>query len=343
MSKTVVRTALDELAKDGAFKRTASVFRRWIGEGKDFPAESGRYHLYVSYACPWASRCIAMRHLKGLEDAIGMSVVHPTFLRTRPDEDEHLGWTFVKESDCDTITNAVGKGKISTKGATGDLVHNYRDIRELYEKSGDVGGKYTVPVLYDTKTNQIVNNESSEIIEMFNFAFNQFAGKPEVNLFPSDKLEEIEKMNELIYNSVNNGVYRCGFAQAQEPYDIALEELFSTLDLLEEKLSTKRYLCGDIFTIADLRLFVTLVRFDHVYYVHFKTSKKLIREYPNLFAYTRDIYQTPGVTESVNLTHIVDHYLTSHVKLNPFGIVPPCTTDYTLPHDRASLSALKVR
>lgn len=278
-----------------------------------------------------------MRHLKGLEKVINMSVVHPTFLRTKPDEDEHLGWTFIKESDADFIPNALGKGKISTKGSTGDLVHNYSSIRELYEKSGDVGGKYTVPVLYDTKTNQIVNNESSEIIEMFNSAFNEFAEKPDVDLFPAEKLEEIEMYNEMIYNTVNNGVYRCGFAQAQEPYDIALEELFTTLDKLETILEKKRYLCGDTMTIADLRLFVTLVRFDHVYYVHFKTSKKLIREYPNLFAYTRDLYQTPGINESVNMTHIVDHYLTSHVKLNPYGIVPPCTTDYSLPHTRDSL------
>ena len=336
-NQTIVRTALDELAKDGAFKRTASVFRKWIGEGKDFPAEPKRYHLYVSYACPWASRCIAVRSLKGLQDTIGMSVVHPTFLKTNPEKDDHLGWTFVKESDGEFITNSIGKGKISTKGCTGDLVHNYCSVRELYEKSGDVGGKYTVPVLYDTLTNQIVNNESSEIIEMFNSAFNKFAKHPEVDLYPKEKLQEVEKMNDMIYNTINNGVYRCGFAQAQEPYDEALEELFTTLDKLEEHLFKQRYLCGDVFTIADIRLFVTLVRFDHVYYVHFKTSRKLIREYPNLFAYTRDVYQHPGVTESVNLTHIVDHYLTSHIKLNPYGIVPPCTTDFTLPHNRNHL------
>eukprot|EP01060_Flectonema_neradi_P014060 TRINITY_DN20787_c0_g1_i1.p1 TRINITY_DN20787_c0_g1~~TRINITY_DN20787_c0_g1_i1.p1 ORF type:complete len:365 (+),score=56.05 TRINITY_DN20787_c0_g1_i1:61-1095(+) len=336
MSSTapVIKEGREE-TKNGAYSRTASVFRNRVAAGTEFPPASGRYHLYVSYACPWASRCIAMRNLKGLEDAIPMSVVHPCFLKTKPEVDNHLGWAFVKQSEGPYIPNVLGKGKITTRMCTGDLVNDYKTVRELYEKSSDSPvTKFTVPILFDTETNKIVNNESSEIVEMLNFDFNDFAKNPNLNLYPDDKLKEINELNDAMYESINNGVYKCGFAQAQEPYDEALDALFAALDVMEDRLSTHRYLCGDVLTIADIRLFVTLVRFDHVYYVHFKTSKKLLREYPNLFAYTRELYQMPGIRESVDMEHIVTHYLTSHTVINPYAIIPSCTTDFELPHNR---------
>lgn len=314
--------AEQEVDKRGAFVRSESGFRECVQAAKDakFPAESGRYHLYVSYACPWACRTLAARKLKGLEDAIDVSVVDPLFRPTKPEVDSHKGWTFDKESYA---------------GSTGDKVYGASSIRELYEKlAGEgVATKFTVPMLVDTKTDTIVNNESSEIIRMFNHEFDEFAKHPEVDLYPESLREAIDAVNAWVYPMLNNGVYRSGFAKSQEAYDEAVKEVFEALDRMEDILSKQHWLVGDgkVFTEADLRAFVTLVRFDPVYVTHFKCSKKTIREYPNLTNFMREIYQMPGIDSTVNMVHIREHYQLSHKSINPYGIVA-VTADSTLDH-----------
>jgi len=307
---------------NGEFVRSESSFRSWVtkdgsagptGEG-DFAAEPGRYHLYVSYACPWAHRTLIFRTLKGLEDVISVSVVHPLM----PAE----SWVFGKYP-----------------GATEDHINQSRYLYENYLKA-DPGfnGLVTVPVLWDKKQQTIVNNESSEIIRMFNSAFDAF-GNAEVDFYPQALRNEIDAINETVYNNVNNGVYRAGFAQTQHAYNNAYDRLFNTLDELEERLSRQRYLVGNQITEADWRLFTTLVRFDAVYYNHFKTNKKRLIEYPNLWAYTRELYQAPGVSQTVNMDHIKYHYFASHRSINPCGIVPKGPyIDFMTPHEREHLS-----
>eukprot|EP01061_Rhynchopus_euleeides_P013818 TRINITY_DN239_c0_g1_i1.p1 TRINITY_DN239_c0_g1~~TRINITY_DN239_c0_g1_i1.p1 ORF type:complete len:359 (+),score=136.42 TRINITY_DN239_c0_g1_i1:93-1079(+) len=322
----------------GALKRTAAAFTGWVKRGGEFPPETGRYHLYVSYACPWASRCLAVRSLLGLEDTISVSVVHPTWQKTRPEDpsETHCGWVFRDPSE-GPLTNTVGFGTVSSEGATPDHVLGKRTIRQIYEASNDTHGKYSVPILFDKKTQVIVNNESSDIIQMFASEFAEFQKTPtDVDLFPAGKEAEMKEVDDILYPGLNNGVYRAGFAQAQEPFDKAVKDIFETLDWLEERLGKSRYLLGDKITASDIRAYVTLVRFDHVYVVHFKCSTKMIREYPNVFAYTRDLYQNPKIRETTNLDHIVRHYYTSHTTLNRFAIIPPCGTDFDLPHDRAT-------
>jgi len=309
----------DTKSTGGAFKRTTAAFRNWItadgsagpsGEG-GFPAASGRYHLYVSYACPWAHRALVFRKLKGLEDHISISAVHPDML--------DQGWTF--ETD--------------DHGATGDTLHGLPFARDIYTKADpEISGRVTVPILWDKERGTIVSNESSEIIRMFNSAFDGITGNTD-DYWPTEMRDDIEDVNTRIYSAVNNGVYKSGFATTQEAYDAAVVPLFEALDWLEERLGQGRYLMGDRLTEADWRLWTTLVRFDAVYHLHFKCNKKRIMDYPNLWAYTRDLYQVEGVAETVNMNHIVRHYHYSHETINPNRIIPiNPDLDFMEPHGR---------
>lgn len=324
----MVRSSLDEISDSGAFTRSDSTFRQFVSKdpNSQFPAESERYHLYISYACPWACRCLAYLKIKGLDKAISFSSVKPIWGRTK-ESDEYMGWIF-PESNTEVL------------GAEPDPLNGAKSVRELYEiASTNYSGKFTVPILWDKKLKTIVNNESSEIIRMFNTEFNDIAENPILDLYPSELQAQIDETNEWIYPNINNGVYRCGFAKKQEPYIDAARELYDALDKCEDILSKQRYICGNKLTEADIRLFVTLIRFDEVYAVHFKCNKKLIREYPNIFNYTKDIFQIPGISSTVNMEHIKLHYYGSHPSINPFGIVPMGPNiDYFAPHDRERFS-----
>ena len=305
----------------GKVVRTESSFRNWVtkdgsaGPSGDagFTAEPDRYHLYVSHACPWAHRALIFRALKGLEDVISVSVVHPLM----PAE----SWVFGEYP-----------------GATEDHINHAHYLYENYLKADpDFDGLVTVPLLWDKKHETIVNNESSEIIRMFNSAFDDYA-KSDLDFYPESLREEIDTINEIVYHNINNGVYRAGFATTQSAYDEAFDQLFNTMDEIETLLSKQRYLVGEQITEADWRLFTTLVRFDAVYYNHFKTNKKRLMDYPNLWGYTRELYQVPGVAETVNMDHIKFHYFGSHQSINPTGIVPRGPEiDFLLPHGRESI------
>ncbi|XP_031268103.1 uncharacterized protein LOC116126569 [Pistacia vera] len=325
----MARSALDEVSDSGSFVRTASTFRNSISRdpSSQFPAESGRYHLYISYACPWACRCLSFLKIKGLEKAISFTSVKPIWEKTK-EGDEHRGWVF-------PATNS------EEPGAELDPLNGAKSIRDLYElASTNYSGKFTVPVLWDKKLKTIVNNESSEIIRMFNTEFNDIAENAALDFYPADLRHQIDETNEWIYNRINNGVYKCGFATKQEPYDEAVKQLYDALDKCEAILGKQRFICGNRLTEADIRLFVTLIRFDEVYVVHFKCNKKVLREYPNLFNYTKDIYQIPGMSSTVNMQHIKRHYYGSHPTINPFGIIPRGPDiDYARPHDREKFSA----
>lgn len=328
------RSALDEMGKKGEFKRVDSVYRKKVTEAPYKP-ESGRYHLYVSYACPWAHRTLIVRALKGLQEHIGVTVVLPTWQHTRPGEDGHAGWVFGDENSA--VTPVSGHGSIQVGGASQDPIHKFKSVRDIYDLVGDQNGKYTVPVLFDRETNTIVNNESSDIIEQLNADFNHLAKSDAPDLNPEDTHKTQEELNEWIYHGINNGVYRSGFAQSQEAYNEAVGEVFESLDKVEAILSKQKYLTGDRLTLADIRLFVTLVRFDEVYVVYFKTNKKRIADYPNILNYVRDMYQMPGVADTVSMEHIKAHYYTSHPKLNAFSIVPigpGAEAQFAEPHDR---------
>lgn len=309
----------DTKSTGGAFKRTTAGFRNWLtsdgsagpsGEG-GFTAESGRYHLYVSYACPWAHRTLIFRTLKGLDQHIQTSVVHPDM-----GED---GWTFD-----DTF-----------EGTTGDALYHTEFLRDIYIKSdAQVSGRVTVPVLWDKSREMIVSNESSEIIRMFNSAFDHITGNTE-DYWPEDLHEEIEAVNTRVYRTLNNGVYKSGFATTQTAYEAAVYPLFDTLDWLEDRLSNHRYVMGDHVTEADWRLFTTLIRFDLVYHLHFKCNRRRIIDYPNLWGYLRELYQWPGIKATVNFDHIVRHYYMSHDSVNPHRIVPiNPVIDFDAPHGR---------
>jgi len=309
----------DTKESGGKFVRQDANWRDWVsadgapaeGRVRGFKAEPGRYHLYVSLACPWAHRTLILRKLKKLEDIISVSVVH-----------YHMGkdgWTFLAED-----------------GATGDTLYGLEFLYQIYTKA-DPGytGRVTVPVLWDQQEQTIVSNESSEIIRMLNSAFNEW-GDASLDFYPSELRNDINEVNALVYPSINNGVYRAGFATTQEAYEEAFGDLFAALDTLEERLSGQRYLVGNRLTEADWRLFTTLVRFDLVYVGHFKCNLRQIADYPNLSNYMRDLYQMPGVAETVDLRHIKAHYYGSHKTINPTGIVPlGPETGYAAPHDRA--------
>lgn len=302
-------------SKSGAFERAEMLFRDWIEDAPDAPfqPESGRYHLYVSYACPWAHRTLIFRAIKGLSDHISVDVVHPDMF-----ED---GWTFDD----------------SYPGATGDRLLGHKFARDIYcAVKPDITARVTVPILWDKKTGSIVNNESSEIIRMFNSAFNSMTGNTD-DYWPEALRPEIEAVNERIYHTLNNGVYKSGFARSQEAYDQASSELFATMDWLEDRLSQSRYLVGDQVTEADWRLVPTLFRFDAVYHTHFKCNRARVVDFPNLWAYARELYQWPGVAETINMDHITRHYYASHTSINPFGIVPiGPTPDWMAPHCRGA-------
>lgn len=330
-----VRTALEEMDAKGEFKRKESQFRNFIKKGGEFEPEAGRYHLYVSLACPWASRCVAVLHMKGLQDVIGLSVTHPTWRPTRPGQDEHCGWAFAAPED-PPLASSTGYGSFPCDGCIPDTVNGAKFVRDLYDQAGDTFGKYTVPVLWDKKKGTIVNNESAEIVRMLNSEFNELSSNPGLDLYPEDLRAAIDEANEWVYPQINNGVYRCGFATSQEAYDKAFDELFAALDRCEGILGRQRYLAGDRLTEADIRLFHTLIRFDEVYVVYFKTNRRFIHEYPNLRGYVQDLYQTPGVSASVNMYHIKTHYFTSHPRLNFYAIVPKGGEPWwEQPHDRA--------
>ena len=309
----------DTKSSGGKFERSEAKFRNWVtadgsagpsGEG-GFKAESGRYYLYVSYACPWAHRALIFRQLKGLEDHIGVSVVHPEMLGE--------GWTF----DTDF------------PGATGDTLFGLPYARDIYTRANpNFTGRVTVPILWDKERETIVSNESAEIIRMFNSAFNAITGNSD-DYYPAQLHDRIEKVNARVYDTLNNGVYKAGFATTQEAYDAAVHPLFDTLDWIEDILSQNRYLAGDRMTEADWRLFTTLVRFDKVYHLHFKCNRNRIVDYPNIWAYTRELYQVPGVAETVNFDHIVRHYHYSHDTINPHRIIPiNPVLDFDAPHGR---------
>ena len=295
----------DTASNGGRFVRSDAQFRNWITPdgtagptgGDGFKAEAGRYHLYVSLACPWANRTLILRALKGLEHAISVSVVNPYMAEN--------GWTF-----------APGPGVIA------DPVGQARYMYEVYLRADPhYSGRVTVPVLWDLKQDTIVSNESAEIIRMFNSAFDGIATK-DGDYSPVDLLPEIDAINAYTYDAINNGVYKAGFATDQTVYETEVRMLFAALDTLEVKLGEQRYLVGERITEADWRLFTTLIRFDAVYHGHFKCNLKRLSQYENLWSYTRALYQWPGVAATVNFDHIKQHYYRSHVTINPNGIVP---------------------
>ena len=309
----------DTKESGGAFKRTEAGFRNWItpdgsagpsGEG-GFKAEANRYHLYVSHACPWAHRTMIFRTLKGLEDMIDISVVHPDMLGD--------GWTF--ETDFN--------------GATGDQQFGLPFARDIYTRAvPDFTGRVTVPILWDKAQNTIVSNESSEIIRMFNSAFNGLTGNTD-DYWPEALRGKIEAVNTRIYDTLNNGVYKAGFATTQAAYDAAIHPLFDTLDWIETILSGNRYLTGDTLTEADWRMFTTILRFDLVYHQHFKCNRARIVDYPNLWGHTRELFQMKGIAQTVNFEHIVRHYHYSHDTINPNRIIPiNPQIDWHAPHNR---------
>ncbi|MCK0165017.1 glutathione S-transferase family protein [Marinobacter sp. S6332] len=307
----------------GKFEREAARFRNWVtadgspgpdGEG-GFKAESGRYHLYVSLACPWAHRTLIFRKLKGLEKHISVSVVHPDMVEN--------GWEFQPDDS-----------------AHKDDLHDFRFMHQVYTKAApDYTGRVTVPALWDKHQNTIASNESAEIIRMFNSAFDGLEGvNTDLDFYPEALRADIDAVNERVYDTVNNGVYKAGFATAQDQYEKAYAELFESLDWLEDKLAKQRYLTGSTLTEADWRLFTTLVRFDAVYYSHFKCNRQRVSDFPALSGYLRELYQVPGVADTVDIRQIKQHYYVSQRTINPTQVVPVGPQlDFTAPHGRDGL------
>jgi len=311
----------DTKESGGEFRRQDSRFRSWLttdGQpvtdsetGKEVPsfkAEKGRYHLYVSLACPWAHRTLIFRELKGLQDYIDVTIVDPVMLEN--------GWEVT------------------------DPLYDFNFMYQLYLKAdSQYEGRVTVPVLWDKQTETIVSNESADIIRMFNSAFNDLTGNTD-DYYPEALHESINMINEFVYHKINNGVYLSGFATTQKAYEIAYHNLFAALDQVEKILTKQRYLVGETLTEADWRLFTTLIRFDAVYFGHFKTNKKMIADYPALSGYMRELYQVPGIASTVSLDHIKTHYYVSHVTINPTAVVPVGPEqDFNLPHGRDHLPA----
>lgn len=308
----------------GQFKRQESLFRHWItadgspgptGSG-GFEAKAGRYHLYVSLACPWAHRTLILRKLKGLEEVISVSVVDTLMLES--------GWTFSEQYP--------------------DHLYGLDYLHQIYTRADPtVTSRVTVPVLWDKQRQTVVSNESAEIIRMLNSAFNEITGNS-TDYYPEDLRTEIDQLNDWIYPTINNGVYRAGFATSQQAYEEAYQEVFGALDTIEQRLSTRRYLCGDRITEADWRLFTTLVRFDAVYFGHFKTNRQRIEDYENISAYVRDLFQQPGVAATVDIPYTKQHYYGSHKTINPTGILPlGQEIDFSRPHMRAQLNVVSQR
>lgn len=295
-----------EVQKDGQFVRNASQFRNWVtadgapgptGQG-GFKAEAGRYHLYVSYACPWAHRALLYRSLLGLQDVIDISVVHPVNMEN--------GWEFDEYP-----------------GSTADEIGGARYMYQVYTRAEPTySGKVTVPLLWDRDTAGIVNNESADVIRMLGGDAFRSLAKSWVEFLPADKLAEIDEVNDFVYRTINNGVYRIGFAQSQGAYEAGVTAMFEAFDTLDARLSERRFLHGDELLESDLRLFTTMIRFEPVYYFHFKCNVRPLSSYPNLRRHTRDILNMPGVRETVQMDHIVDHYYLAHRRINPHGIIP---------------------
>ena len=305
-------------SNDGAFVRPASAFRGFVtADGSSgFPAENRRYHLYAALSCPWAHRALIMRAMKGLEECIPASIVAPWT--------HGEGWSF---ADC--------------PGATGDRANGCAYLHEIYCRADPrYTGRVTVPVLWDTHTSTVVSNDSGDIMRMLNSEFDRWAIRQMPDFYREDLRSEINLLNERLYRDVNHGVYRAGFAASQATYGEAVAQVFGALDELEELLRTRRYLCGSRITESDWRLFTTLIRFDAVYYVHFKCNMRRIADYPNLMEFTRELYQWPGIAGTVNFDHIKQHYYTSHVRLNPGGIIPlGPEQDFSVPHRRGIASS----
>lgn len=311
-----------------------------------FTPEPNRYHLYVAYACPWSHRTTMVRNLKGLQKVIGVTYVHPTWQYTKPDVDDHRGWvfgssmstlveeepeTFEKLNDITTetfFTNTEGKGSFPSSWGEQDILNQAKTVRELYEiaeqnlSEGTSLPDYVLPILWDRKERTIVSNDSSEIIRMFNTEFNDYAIHPNVDLYPQDLASDIDAANGWIYPKINDGVYKCGLALTQQEYDHAMDELTQSFDRVESILKSQRYIVGDRFTEADVRLFVTLLRWDEVYDIYFRCNSRSVRSTPTLLNYVRDIYQMPGVAETCRMDMIKAHYFTSHVELNKYSIIP---------------------
>jgi putative glutathione S-transferase len=303
--------AYDSTTEDGEFDRQETTFRNWVGEDERFPVEAGRYHLYICRACPWAHRTAMTRRLKGLEDVVSMSLVQPE----RYDD----GWEFSEHHD--------------------DPLYGASYLREIYTRADPAfTGRVTVPVLWDRERETVVNNESAEIMRMLDVAFDDLADN-DVDLYPEGARDEVDRLLDDIYEPINNGVYRAGFAGTQAAYEDAVSDLFDALDRYEAVLDDRRYLAGDVLTEADVAMFVTLVRFDDVYHTHFKCNRKAVHEYPNLWNYTKELYQLPGVAETVNMDHVRRHYYGSHGDLNPKRIVAVGPDlDFDADHDRDRLA-----
>lgn len=342
-----------------------------VEPGARFPPEFGRYHLYASYACPGSHRALIIRALKGLEDAVSVTIVHPTWRLTRgsnPDEKDQRGWVF-GDPDGEPFANTAGRGGMYSscyvvvisifKAAFGDVAHCFSvsigpfppaypgnepdpifdaaSIREIYEIAGDTAGKFTVPVLFDKKQNTIVNNESSDISYMLNSRLNDFAEDPDLDLYTEDDPSKLNEAIEWLAPLMIHGVYRCGFAKTQTAYDKAITELTETFDRADALLSKQRFLTGDTLTDADIRLFVTLVRFDEVYAFYFRANSRLVMLTPSLLNYCRDIYQMEGIAETCNMEQIKAHFYASHAEWNKFSIIPRglgFMDLLTLPHNR---------
>jgi len=315
----------DEQTKSGEFQRQPDAFRKWVSNdgSTSYPAAADRYHLYVSLACPWASRTVIFRKLKGLEGAIGMTIVDPI-------RDEE-GWAFRDQS---------GKIPPGVPFESADSINRFQFLRDGDKATNpDYDERVTVPVLWDKQTKKIVNNCEDDICRMFNDRFNDFAPNKDVDFFPQEIENEHAKLSSFLHDNVNNGVYKAGFATRQRPYEIACRKLFEALDDLEERLSKSRYLFGNRIVEADWRLFCTLIRFDVVYHGHFKCNLRRIIDYPNLQGYLMDLYQQPGITDTVNFDHIKRHYYMTHTQINPTRIVPiGPVLDLGKPHDRERLS-----
>lgn len=336
----IMMTKNDDVTKEKSYPETANnsnggegerdesdsgknVYRNWVcsDPGSKYIPEDNRYHLYVSYACPWAHRTTMVRALKGLEDVIGITYVHPTWQYTNPDQDEHRGWVFGSTEE-KTFTNTSGVGSFPSSWGEVDPIMNARSIREIYEKVNDTIGKFTVPILWDKSLNTIVSNESAEIIRMLNFEFNDLAKNPELNLYSEELEDEIDEVNSWVYPTINNGVYRCGLASNQEMYDLAIDQLTESFDRVDGILQKQSFLLGDSITEADVRLFVTLLRFDEVYNVYFKTNTRSVSSCKSILTYVKRIYNMKGVKETCRMDMIKAHYFTSHVELNKYSIIP---------------------